>query len=433
MSKKITSIALFALMCSMIIGSIPNYVYADPQSDSLIRIASQARDQVKIQLSKIDATQEIKEKFNLGSEKIELLIEALKNDEIPTARKHFLSAMTIFNEIIQQISEQTSTSKAALSSSQTEIPSYISSEIDRLERYIDQLKRIAIKNGFELDTTTADKLIEKARNEIMEQNSEVTSTIDDIKQSIVDLNNSLKEKTRQYTTDRAVSLAEKHLEDLDKLIAEAKDIGVSQDTLDRLIDAREQLNSVSDASNVGKIIDEVKKLLSVKKQFEDTKIQRILVRSNQLESTYERLSNQIDKIPELDKAKEMLSTLRTLISEKKTNDSIQMLNSLNNLLNEIENSIKSQVETTAESNEEQISSLADSKIDRIKIKLERLENSLNKLNDEIGDNAAAKRWLNNAFSLLEDAKNQVDDSYDNALDLIMSIEQIIKRIQNTIQ
>jgi hypothetical protein len=433
MRKKVASIALFALVCSMIIGSIPNYVYADSQSDSLIRIASQARDQVKIQLSKIDANQEIKEKFELGSEKIELLIEALKNDELPTARKHFLSAMTIFNEIIQQISEQSSTSQAALSSSQAAIPSYVSSEIDRLERYIDQLKRIAIKNGFELDSIAADKLIEKARNEIKEENSQVTSTIEDIKQSIVDLNNSLKEKTRQYTTDRAVSLAEKHLEDIDKLIAEAKDIGVSQETLDRLIDAREQLNSVSDASNVRKIIDEVKKLLSVKKQFEDTKIQRIQVRTDQLESTYERLSNQIDNIPELDKAKEMLSELRVIISEKKTNDAIKMLNSLNNLLNEIENSIKSEEEAKAESNEEQISSLADSKIDRIKIKLERLENSLNKLNDEIGDNAAAKRWLNNAFSLLQDAKNQVDDSSENALDLIMSIEQIIKRIENTIQ
>jgi hypothetical protein len=432
MRKKITSIALFALVSTIIIGSIPNYVYADTQSDSLIRIASQARDQVKIQLSKIDATQEIKEKFELGSEKIELLIEALKNDDIPTARKNFLSSMTIFNEIIQQISELSSTSKTA-SSSQTAIPSYVSSEIDRLERYIDQLKRIAIKNGFELDSTTADKLIEKARNEIKEENSDVTSTIEDIKQSIVDLNNSLKEKTRQYTTDRAVSLAEKHLEDLDKLIAEAKDIGVSQDTLDRLIDAKEQLNSVSDASNVRKIIDEVKKLLSVKKQFEDTKIQRIQVRTDQLESTYERLSTQIDNIPELEKAKEMLSELKVLISEKKINNAIQVLNSLNNLLNEIENSIKIEEEEIAESNEEQISSLADSKIERIKIKIERLEISLNNLNDEIGDNAAAKRWLNNAFSLLQDAKNQVDDSADNALDLIMSIEQIIKRIQNTIQ
>ena len=44
---------------------------------TLIRIASQARDQVKIQLSKVDATQEILDKFEAGSEKIELLHKML--------------------------------------------------------------------------------------------------------------------------------------------------------------------------------------------------------------------------------------------------------------------------------------------------------------------------------------------------------------------
>lgn len=433
MRKKITSIALLALVASMIVGSIPNYVYADSQSDSLIRIASQARDQVKIQLSRVDATPEIKEKFETGSEKIKLLIEALKNDDVSTARQHFLSAMTIFNEIIQEISKLTSTSDIAVSSAQTASTSSISHEIDRLEKYVDQLKRIAIKNGFELDSSHTDKLIEKARNEIDEGISAVDSTIGEIKQSIVELNHSLKEKTRQYTTDRAKTLAGKHLDDLNRLITEAKDIGASQETLDRLIDAREQLNSVSDASDVSKIINEVKKLISVKKQFQDTKIQRIQVRADQLESTYERLTSHVDEIPELDKAKNMLSELRTLISEKNSDASIRVLNSLNTLLNEIENSIDSGEEELRVSEEEQISTLADSKIERIKIKIERLEISLNNLDDKIGENAAAKRWLNNAFSLLEDAKNQVDDSPDNSLELIMKIEQIIKRIQKTIQ
>jgi len=429
MRKKITSIALFALVASMIMGSIPNYVYADSQSDSLIRIASQARDQVKIQLSKVDATQEIKDKFKIGSVEIRLLIEALKNEDVPTARQHFLSAMTIFNEIIQQISEITSTSDATLSSSQT----VISHELDRLERYIDRLKGIAIKNGIDIDSSYVDKLIDKARNEIEEENSAaITSTIKEIKQSIADLNNSLREKTREYTTDRAKSLAEKHLEDLDRLIVETKDMGVSQGTLDKLMEAREHLNSVSDASDVPQIIDQVKKLISIKKQFEDTKIQRIQVRANQLESTYERLSNHADDLPELNKAENMLLELRALISEKKSYNAIRVINSLNDLLNEIENSIRTEEEVTA-SEDKKISNLADSKIERIKIKIDRLETSMNNLVDEIEENAAAKRWLDNAFSLLEDAKNHVDDSPEKALKIIMSIEQIIKRIQITIQ
>ncbi len=283
MRKKITSIALFALVASMIMGSIPNYVYADSQSDSLIRIASQARDQVKIQLSKVDAPQEIKDKFEIGSAEIKSLIEASKNEDVPAARQHFLYAMTIFNEIIQQISEITLTSDVALSSSQTVVASSISHQLDRLERYIDRLKGIAIKNGIDLNSSHIDKLIDKARNEIKEGNSSaVTSTIKEIKQSIADLNNSLREKTREYTTLRAKSLADKHLEDLDRLIAEAKDMRVSQGTLDKLMEAREHLNSVSGASDVTQIIDEVKKLISIKKQFEYNKFQRIHVRANQL-------------------------------------------------------------------------------------------------------------------------------------------------------
>ncbi len=432
MRKKITSIALFALVASMIMGSIPNYVYADSQSDSLIRIASQARDQVKIQLSKVDATQEIKDKFEIASVEIRLLIEASKNEDVPAARQHFLSVMNIFNEIIQQISKISSTSDAALSSSQTVVASSISHELDRLERHIDRLKGIAIKNGIDIDSSQVDKLIDKARNEIEEGNSVVPSTIKEIKQSIADLNNSLREKTRGYTTDRAKSLAGKHLEDLDRLIAEAKDMGVSQGTLDKLLEARDHLNSVSDASNVTQIIDEVRKLISIKKQFEDTKIQRIQVRANQLESTYERLSNYADEIPELNKAENLLLELRALISEKKSDNAIRVLNSLNYLLNEIENSI-STVEEVSAIGGEKISNLADSKIERIKIKISRLETSMNNLVDEIEENAAAKRWLNNAFSLLEDAKNHVDDSPDNALKIIMSIDQIIKRIYTTMQ
>jgi len=432
MRKKITSIALFALVASMIMGSIPNYAYADSQSDSLIRIASQARDQVKIQLSKVDATQEIKDKFEIASVEIRLLIEASKNEDVPAYRQHFLSAMNIFNEIIQQISEISSTSDAALSSSQTVVASSISHELDRLERHIDRLKGIAIKNGIDIDSSQVDKLIDKARNEIEEGNSVVPSTIKEIKQSMADLNNSLREKTREYTTDRAKSLAGKHIEDLDRLIAEAKDMGVSQGTLDKLLEARDHLNSVSDTSNVTQIIDEVRKLISIKKQFEDTKIQRIQVRANQLESTYERLSNYADEIPELNKAENMLLELRALISEKKSDNAIRVLNSLNYLLNEIENSI-STVEEVSAIGGEKISNLADSKIERIKIKISRLETSMNNLVDEIEENAAAKRWLNNAFSLLEDAKNHVDDSPDNALKIIMSIDQIIKRIYTTMQ
>ena len=347
MKKMISSIMLLALVSSMIF-SIPLSVYADSQSDSLIRIASQARDQVKIQLSKVDVTQEIKEKFEIGSEHIELLIEA-------------------------------------------------------------------------------------ARNELREGNVDLAiSIIDEIKQSIVELNQILKEKTRQYTTDRAKTLAEKHLEDLDRLIEQAEEMEVSDDTLEKLLEAKKNLNSLSDAS-VEQIINEVKRIISVKQDFEKSKIDRIEARYQDLEAKIERLSDYSSDIPELDKAKTMYSELKDLVSSGSLNEAIRLLNSLNNLINEIQNSINEKEDIEAAAAEERQTSLSDSKTDRIKIKIQRLEATMNQLEEKVGDNAASKRWLNNAFSLLDDAKNQVDDSPDTALNTIMKIEQIIKRIQNTIQ
>src|SRR3989337_1453147 len=334
MRKKVTSIALLVLVASKIIGSIPNYVYADSQFDSLIRIATQARDQLRIYLSKVDTSQEIKEKFELGSAEIESLIKASKDENIPAAREHFLSAMKIFNEIIQQISERTSTSETALSASQP---------------------------------------------------------------------------------------------------AEAEEVGVSQETLAKLVEIKEHLNSASDSSDVEQIINELRYLISVKQDFEDTKIERLKSRANQLESKIVQLSNYPYEIPELGKAKDMFSDLTILISEGSFNEAVRVLNSLNDLINEIEYSISQRDEEITANEEDSSSSLDDSKTERIKIKIQRLETAINKLAEEVGKNAAAKRWLDNALSLLENARKHVDDSPDESLKIITSIEQIIKRIQNTIQ
>jgi hypothetical protein len=427
MKNMISSIVLLALVTSMIFSSIPVNVYADSQSDSLIRIASQARDQVKIQLSKVDVTQEIKEQFELGSEHIELLIEAVKIEDVPAARQHFLSAMTIFNEIIQQIADRSATAETALANSATVDTSRIFQELDRLERYIDQLKRIAINNGFDLDSSKSDKLIEQARNDLRTGDSDLAiSVIQEIKQSVSELNQILKEKSRQYTTARAKTLAAKHLEDLDRLIEEAKETGVSDETLDKLLQARQNLNSLSDAS-VEQIINEVKRIITFKQDFKKSTADRIKSRFLELESKIDRLSSSTD-IPELDKVKTMDSELRELISKGSYDEAIRLLNSLNNLINEIQNSMNDEEEVTAAAEERQ-TSLSDSKKDRIKIKIQRLEIEMNQLVEEVGESAVSKRWLNNAFSLLEDSKNQIDESPDDALKIIMKIEQILKRIQ----
>ena len=102
----------------------------------------------------------------------------------------------------------------------------------------------------------------------------------------------------------------------------------------------------------------------------------------------------------------MFSDLKKLVSEGKLREAIDMINSLNRLLQEMETK-QPEPQETVRTQEADYTSLDKSKTDRIKTTIERLENQLLELKGQIGENAAAERWLNNAISQLENAKSML--------------------------
>ena len=427
MKRQLAIFAFLAIALSMIFGSIPNYVFADSQSESMIKIAIQARDQLKIQLSKTNSSNDLNDLFNEGLAKVELLKEAAKIDDTSKAREYFLSAMKIFREISQQIAQQQSleNAKSAVQSQPSR-----SNEIERLERYLNTLKGIANKNNLDVDFSKIEKLIENAKQDQKDVDYDERTSREEIKREIIILQKSLKEKTSSSTTERAKSFAKKHLYELDRLISQAKEIGVSDDTIKQLYEARGNLDETSD---VAQIIREVKHLISVTAKFEETKSERIKSRINQLETKYDRLSNHENSGEyDLDRAQKMISELKNLIEQDKLSEAISMLHTLSSYLDEIDTSISTKQDDTTVAKEISVNSLDESKVDRIKVKIERLEKQLKQLADQLEEDFA-KRWLESAKLQLKNAKSYVDDSPDEALKTIMKIEQIIERIKNTIQ
>jgi copper chaperone CopZ len=427
MKRQVITFGFLIIIASMIFGSMPNYVLADSQSDTMIRIAQHAQVQLKMQLSKTDASEELRELFTKGSKHLELLIKSSEEGNIPEARKYFLSAMEIYREISQMMTEQP-TQETTVSAAQVR-PSF-SNEIERLESYIDRLEAISIKNKIDVDFSKINDLIDNAKNAQSSDNYEKTkASIAEIKQAIIELQKSIKEKTRSSTTEKAKTFAQQYLSELDRLIVQAKDIGVSDTTLKRLESAKANLH---DASDVKQIIKEVKEIMSVKADFEAKKAERINSRINQLETKFERL-DYAEKDDSYNNAERMISELKRLVSEDKLSEAIDMINSLNRLLQEMETKQPEPQETVRTQEEDYPTSLEKSKGDRVKATIERLENQLEELKGQIKENAAADRWLNNAISQLETAKSIVDDSQERALEIIKKVEQIIKRVKNISQ
>lgn len=415
-------------LVAVFLGTITINAYAEPETESLVRLAMQARDHIKFELSNTESVpDEIKKLYDQGSIEIDALTNAAKEENIESARTHFLAAMKIFKEIGQQISQTRQVAEIALAQD-TDTQYGVKPVIDRMERYVDRLKEIAKKSGVEIDFQTLDELITTARNHYNNGDLEsAEKTIDVLESLTLDVYNTLKNDADQKKTVRAKDFAEKQVQRVDALIIQAKDLGLSENITKNLEQSKLQLIR---ASNSSQIVKQTKIIITLKNQFDESKANRIDTIINNLEAKLDKLSTnkRIDSV-KLDKATSMLDELKTLISKGNLEDAFKLFNTLNNLLIDIENSTK------IDTNEANLraESLSESKTERIKLKIQQLENELHELAVKTEKNAAAKRWIKNSLSLLEQAKSQADDSPKDALNKISEVERTLKILYRMLQ
>jgi len=326
--KKITSFVLLILVSSMILGGMTNTVQAQTDPSILLKIVKHAQKQLENQINQ-DSSDKTKQLFKDGAQQIKALEESLRNNEIDLAKQHFLSAMRIFKEVSQQLSiNQSSQVEMATLKATAEDPS---ADLLRMQNYVDNLKTIAKKYNTSVDFSELDDLFVTAKKQIIDrQFDDALQTISKIKQITVDFNNEIREYASQQEQSRAKEYAQKYLEQLDRLIENAKNQGLSEDIIQKLETARENLSS---ATNPHEIIKQVKKIISIKEQFELTKNDRLESRVMQIEKILFKLSNS-DKLSQtdLEDAKKTLQTIKRHLSQGEFETANELLRSLATLL-----------------------------------------------------------------------------------------------------
>lgn len=330
--KKITSFVLLILVSSMILGGMTNPAQAQTDPSILLKIAKHAQKQLENQINQ-DSSDKIKQLFKDGAQQIKALEESLKNNKIDLAKQHFLSAMRIFKEVSQQLSiNQSSPAEMATLKATAEDPS---ADLLRMQNYIDNLKTIAKKYNTSVDFSEIDDLFVTAKKQIIDrQFDDALQTISKIKQITVDFNNKIREYASQQEQSRAKEYAQKYLEQLDRLIENAKNKGLSEDIIQKLETARENLSS---ATNPHEIIKQVREIISIKEQFELTKNDRLESRVMQIEKILFTLSNS-DKLSQsdLEDAKKTLQTIKHHLSQGEFETANELLRSLATLLEQFQ-------------------------------------------------------------------------------------------------
>ena len=326
--KNITSFVLLILVSTMVLGGITNTAHAQNDPSILLKIAKHAQKQLESQINQ-DSSDKTKQLFKEGTQQVNALEASLKNNDTDLAKKHFLSAMRIFKEISQQLTNnQSPQTEIATLKVAVEDPS---ADLLRMQEYVDNLKVIAKKYSASIDFSELDDLFVTAKQQIMDnQFDDALQTISKIKQITINLNNEIRGHASQQEQSRAKEYAQKYLEQLDRLIENAKNQRLSEDIIQKLETAIENLSSATDPHE---IIKQIREIISIKEQFELTKNDRLESRVMQVEKILLKLSNS-DKLSQtdLEEAKKTLQTIKRHLAQGEFETANELLRSLVTLL-----------------------------------------------------------------------------------------------------
>ena len=332
--KKIVLFGLLVLVTSLVLGGITTPAAAQDDSAILLKIAKNAQEQIRKNIQD-NTSDKIKRLFQEGSNQVDSLNKALRNDDTESAKQYFLSAMRIFKEISQLLTQNDAPRTEMATSERVNDPT---SDLLKLSRYSSSLKAIAEKYHTSIDFTELNNLFSIAKEQISsKQFTAAHETINKIKQIVDDIEKQLRDQASQQQSDSAKKYAQQYIEQLDRLIESAKNQGISDDIIKKLEDAREKLSS---ASNPEDIIKEVRKIISIKDQFELTKNDRLESRIMQVEKTLLRLSN-MDKVDTeiIENARKDLQEIKHLLSIDEFDHANELLRELADHLNKIIHSL----------------------------------------------------------------------------------------------
>ena len=265
--KKLAVFAIIVLIFGTVSPSLVDRAYGQIDPSILLRIAVQADKQIVNQLDRVYGDQipnNLQILYDKGHRAVYSLDESLPND-IEKAKQDFLVAMNSFMQISRTISQ--SSEKAVVVTVSDKSNRNLTSEIDRLEKYIKTLEKISKKynTNVESDFIKIYDLIQELRIQINNGYGSYDDVINEIKIILNSIKNDIRESAIQHRSDFIKRFFDRLLNQIDKLLTHAQDNNVDQIQIDKahalILEIRELLskNQINDAKVVYVELNELMK------------------------------------------------------------------------------------------------------------------------------------------------------------------------------
>lgn len=256
---KSLTIIVAALVVTLVLNG-PIQSYADPQLDTLVNIATQARNNLNISISQIsNVPSDIASLYKQGSDETDALTKAANAQDIASAKQHFLSAMNFFKQTNDKISSLNATEA---SDQQRSDVTKLQSEITRLDKIAGTLRTIAITNHVDFDFTPFDTSIQQAKQALdAGKIDDASKSIDAANQMITDAHHAISETAQKMTSDRAKDFTEKQVARFNKL---SPPLNVTQTVAPPVsnVTTSNTTSSSTPVENPGEMIAKLRKLVA---------------------------------------------------------------------------------------------------------------------------------------------------------------------------
>ena len=255
---KSLTILVAALVITLVLNG-PIQSFADPQLDTLVNIATQARSNLNISISQIpNAPGEIISLYQQGSDETDALTAAASAQNVTSAKQHFLAAMNFFKTTNDKINSLNATET---NDEQRIDVMQLQSEITRLEKIAETLQTIAITNHVDFNFTQFDTSLTAAKQDLdAGKINEASQSLDTANQLITDAHHAISEAAQQRTTDRAKDFTEKQIERFDKI----NDLNATQNVtiLNSNVTVSTTGSNQTSVENPGEMVAKLRKLVA---------------------------------------------------------------------------------------------------------------------------------------------------------------------------
>ena len=320
---------LLVLVGSLILTNLLPLSYADSNLDTLLRIATQARDNINIQLSQLPTVpDETNQLYKQGAEETDALAQSILQNDQSSSKEHFLSAMKIFKEVNDKISSLTPTTSEQTPQIDT---LQLKSEINRMQKLGDRLETIATKNNVEIDFTKFNETMQDARQNLDAGNTDqVNKDLKTANQFLLDVHQLLADAAKKKTSDRAKDFTEKQIQRLSQ-VNETRSLQNVTRSFAPLITPVPETTNASQIENIPDMIVQLKQLVSEGKIDEALKLIKLIealqntMTNSQIPMTKTHNSIQSDK----ENASEITNPTNSTVTQQDNQTQLGKVNNAN--------------------------------------------------------------------------------------------------------